>query len=145
MNNLNEILKKVATQTDLPIKTLLGKSRLKEIVDARRLFYFIARNEGFTTTEIATTINKHHSNIVNATQSHKKKYIIEKYNEFYNTTQKEFNLFIFLIDELKKRNAKKKKIFGILSENYNENQVNFIKENFKSMNSKILFEKIKPL
>ena len=58
----NELIEIVNGVYDVDIKT---KSRKRNIIDARTVFYHLLYNEGYSLTDIGRAINKNHATVIN--------------------------------------------------------------------------------
>lgn len=59
----------IAKQHLLTSEDILGKSRKRMIVNARRKCMVMLRNKGHTTTEIGRILNRDHSTVVHSLQA----------------------------------------------------------------------------
>ena len=66
--DLNDILQEVSEKYGISVENITGKSRKTEIVAARQMFCYIAKNKGkWTLKQICKTINvKQHGTVIHA-------------------------------------------------------------------------------
>jgi len=65
------MITEVAKITGVSEEEILGTSRKERIKDARHLYFFILRENGFRLSEIAKSSGKHHATVINGINSFK--------------------------------------------------------------------------
>lgn len=70
MDVFKNIVDATAQTTGVSHASILGKSRKRKIVDARKIIVWYARMNRYTVIDIGKRLNRHHTSILNLTQSY---------------------------------------------------------------------------
>tara|TARA_R100000951_G_scaffold58086_1_gene48770 strand:+ start:3673 stop:4119 length:447 start_codon:yes stop_codon:yes gene_type:complete len=83
---IGRILATVSRLTEVPISKIRGKSRLSEIVAARRIcMVLISEIGGYTLTTIGGVFNRDHTTVLHAVKQHMDYMDVDKaYRDFFN-------------------------------------------------------------
>lgn len=71
VGRINAIVHAVAAETEVPVRDILGQTRVTRATHARQMVMYIARREGFSLSAIGRVLNRDHSSVAHGVKMEK--------------------------------------------------------------------------